>query len=146
VQTLANVVWPALYLEEKLLSALSIGAGLTGEILVLRAALEVPWRRAIGTGFLMNAVSTVVGILLIPFLGLFWETMWEGFGGRYGATASWAVLLVLATAANTAIEIPFAWKVGRVPFGLRLAAWMFAANGVTVGLAFALVRLRPHEL
>lgn len=143
MQTLANVVWPALFLEEKLLSALSIGVGLSLEIFVLRIALEVPWRRAVGTGFLMNAASTLAGILLIPFLGLLWETLWARFGGRYEAVADWAVLLVVATAANTAIEVPFAWRVGRVPFGLPLVAWLFAANGVTVGIAFALVRLRP---
>jgi hypothetical protein len=140
----ADMVWPFLYLEEKLLTVAAVGVGLVVEILALRFALGVGWRRAISTGVCMNAVSALVGVGLIPVCGALWEVMWEALGGRYGAAASWAGMLPLAAAANAIVELPLACSLGRVPFKFRVIGWLFAANMVSVGVAFALVLSNPR--
>jgi hypothetical protein len=66
--------WPAMVLEERLLSVIPIVAGLVVEWLALRfGGFDLSWKKAAVVDVVMNAVSTIVGIVLIPVLGLVWE-------------------------------------------------------------------------
>ena len=70
----ADVVWPALFLEKRLLSIWVISIGLVVEWLVLwLGGFGLSWKRAVVVDLVMNAASTIVGIVLILLAGLAWE-------------------------------------------------------------------------
>ena len=67
---LADMVWPALFLEERILSVAPVAVGLIVEWLALwLGGFGLSWRRAILVDVAMNAVSTFAGIFAIPVLG-----------------------------------------------------------------------------
>jgi hypothetical protein len=71
---LTDIVWPALLLEGRLLSTIPILTGLVVEWLALRfGGFGLSWKRAAIVDVAMNAVSTAVGVVLIPALGIAWE-------------------------------------------------------------------------
>ena len=70
----ADVVWPALVLEQRILSVIPITAGLIVEWAALCfGGFGLSWKKAVVVDVVMNAVSTGVGIVLIPALGFAWE-------------------------------------------------------------------------
>ena len=71
---IADMVWPALVLEERILSAVPIAAGLVVEWLTLwLGGFGLSWKKAAGVDIVMNVVSTGAGVVVMPFLGLVWE-------------------------------------------------------------------------
>jgi hypothetical protein len=70
----ADVVWPALVLEQRILSVIPITAGLIVEWAALCfGGFGLSWKKAAVVDVVMNAVSTGAGIVLIPALGFAWE-------------------------------------------------------------------------
>src|ERR1700722_6453575 len=70
----ADLVWPALLLEQRMIAVLPIAAGLLAEWLVLwLCGFGLTWKKAAVVDLVMNTVSSLVGIPLIPFLGFVWE-------------------------------------------------------------------------
>ena len=107
----ADLVWPALLLEQRMIAGLPIAAGLVAEWLVLwlcgfRLTLEKSGRCR---SFVMNTVSSLVGIPLIPFLGFVWEffpgVIIQKFlhVGTFNPI-TWIATPVLATFATTVVE------------------------------------------
>ena len=70
---MANVVWPALYLETRLLSWWAIAIGLLVEYFYYLKVLKFNKRQALKANLFANLVSAVLGIVLIPALGIAWE-------------------------------------------------------------------------
>jgi hypothetical protein len=70
---MADVVWPALFLEIRLLSWWAIASGLLAEYLFVRWLFSLSIKRAVIATVSANAASTVLGILLIPLAGIAWE-------------------------------------------------------------------------
>ena len=148
----ADMVWPALVLEQRLLSALPIAAGLAFEWLALwLGGFGLSWKRAVIVDIGMNAVSTVVGIVLIPVLGLAWEL----FPGRiiypilHVGTfnpVTWAATLLLAVVATTLVEFATVKWAFRVRADIRRFAILLAANAASVAIAFWSLWMRPPSL
>ncbi|HYD89124.1 MAG TPA: hypothetical protein VEA80_16725 [Vitreimonas sp.] len=143
----ADLVWPALYAEQRLLSLPVIAAGLLIEISVLRLCFSMQWNAALKAGVLANAVSAAIGFFLIPLAGIAWEV----FPGQFINAAfdmgtfnplAWIATFVLATLVTTAIELVVLWKLA-LPRSRRLLLIWCIANAATVAIAFLSLASTP---
>jgi hypothetical protein len=138
----ADVVWPALLLEQRLLSVIPITVGLIVEWLALWfGGFGFSWKKAAVVDVAMNAVSAAVGAVLIPALGLLWELLpgqviHKVFHVGTFNPWTWAATIAIAVLVTTAIEAAVVrWGFKVVLIGRRL--WVLgAANCVSIGIAF----------
>jgi len=148
----ADVVWPALVLEQRLVSVVPIAAGLVVEWLALWfGGFGLSWKRAAVVDIVMNAVSSVLGMVLIPALGFVWEVfpgamLYKIFSVGTFNPGTWAATFVIAVFATTAIEAAVVQWGFKVPLGRRRFWILCAANCVSVGIAFASLWIRPARL
>jgi tellurite resistance protein TehA-like permease len=138
-------------LEQRILSVIPITAGLIVEWLALwRGGFGLSWRKAVVVDVVMNAVSTGVGIVLIPALGLAWEyfpglLVHKVFNVGTFNPGTWAATFVMAVLATTAIEAAV------VRWGFKVSLdrprfWILcAANGVSIAIAFASLWIYPPK-
>src|SRR5882762_5763464 len=135
----ADVVWPALVLEQRILSVIPITAGLIVEWAALCfGGFGLSWKKAAVVDVVMNAVSTGAGIVLIPALGFAWEffpglVLYKVFKVGTFNPGTWAAIFVMAVLATTAIEASVVRWVFKVPLGRRRFWILCAANCVSVG-------------
>ena len=142
----ADVIWPALVLEQRLWSLPPILSGLAVELVVLLWAFRLPFGEAVLVDVVMNLGSTLAGTLLIPLGGLAWE-IGPGlpFADKLGTfnPYAWAATFLIAVGATTLIEAFIVKKVFEISLGRRRFLWLCAANCASVGIAFASFRGRP---
>lgn len=149
---LANIIWPALILMDRLMSEWAIGTGLALEYLVVRKLTNLPSGRAILATLAANAVSTLVGtVILLPLAGFVWE-VFPGEPLNYYLKLpgenpiSFVASCLMGAAINAWIE---GWVL-RKKFGAlggRRQFWvLFGANFVTVALAYASVLYHAPKL
>ena len=148
---LANVIWPALILEGRLLSVLVIAAGLVIEFPFVLRLTDLSPKRCLVADLTMNAVSTLAGIILIPLSGLVWEV---SLGAAVQAIfhlgtfnpAAWIGTGVFAALTNAGIEA----TVLRFVFKQRITkasfCWFWLANGLSVAPALLSLYLHPPRL
>jgi hypothetical protein len=138
---LADVVWPALILAGRLSVWWCIGASLILEAVVLWWFMRMRPLKAAAASIVMNLVSALLGSLLLPMIGLSWESLadqtykvWFGWGTFNWITqiATWLLAVLL----STAIETFVLWLLFYMPWTRRLIVVMLAANAVTVGMAW----------
>ncbi len=148
---LANVVWPALYVETKASSVPIIGLSLALEYLAIRWL----FRRGIGRSLLYtlaaNAASGVVGLVVRPISGLVWElslgwlVMWMFDWGTFNPVA-WFFVPVIGGAINAAFELLTVKLVWKERFSRRAFMVLWAINWITVGMATIWVVLYPPQM
>ena len=148
---LADIVWPALILEQRILNVLPIAAGLVVEWLFLwRADFGLSWKRAVVVDLVMNTVSTGAGIVTIPVLGFLWEifpglVIYKLFNIGTSNPGTWLttfVMPVLATNSVEALVVRFGFK---IPLGSRRFWILCAANVISVAIAFASLWTNPPK-
>jgi len=147
---IADVVWPALYLETRLFSWWAIGVGLVAEYLFIRWLFRRSIQRSVAATVAANAASSVVGVLLIPIAGILWEFFpgsiymhflhWGTFN-----PVTWAATFVLACFINTGIEAVVYKKGFKFQIRRREFLWIAVVNAVSVGIAFVTLFLVPVE-
>jgi hypothetical protein len=148
---LANLVWPALYVETKASSVPIIGLSLVLEYIAIRWLFE----RGIGQSLLYtivaNAASGIVGLFARPLSGLAWElslgalVMWAFDWGTFNPIA-WFFVPVIGGAINAALELltlKLIWK-ERLSSRSFMALWVI--NWITVGLATIWVVLYTPQM
>lgn len=137
----ADVVWPALFLETRLVTWWAIATGLVAEYIFIRYLFEFSVRKAVVVDVCMNLASTLLGILLIPAAGIAWEffpgiILYKVFNIGTFNPGTWAMTFLFAVAINAALEslvIRWAFKTNVSKRGF----WgLFTANVVSVGVAF----------
>jgi hypothetical protein len=145
---LADVVWPALFLEQRLFSWWAIGAGLLAELLFVRYITQLTLGMCVVADIAMNAASSILGLILIPLAGIVWE-IFPGLIfykvcniGTFNPI-TWVATLVFAAIINGALETQvlrfgFKQKIGKRGFWL-----LCLANAVSVGMAFYSVLSHP---
>jgi hypothetical protein len=139
----ADVVWPALFLVDRLTAWWCVGTGLVIEFAILRWALQLPTIRTAFVTIAMNVASSAVGWLTLPWWGWNWEWVVQvrneelGYGTFNPFT--WAETCVLACCLSTVIEW-FCLQIGliglRRPTTKSSVGWLLVANAVTVSLAY----------
>jgi hypothetical protein len=147
---LADLVWPALFLEARILSWWAIGLGLLVELFFLRWLTGFSWAKSLVADIAMNAASSLLGILLIPLAGIAWEffpgiLLYKLLNIGTFNPATWVATFLFAVFINSAVEtlvLRYAYKQG--PFK-RFFWWLALANAISVGLAFASVFRYPPQ-
>lgn len=145
---LANLVWPALYLTSRMFAVWPIAAGLLVELFFVRYATNLRGARCLAADIAMNLASAALGLLLIPLSGIIWEllagiTIHPLFNVGTFNPATWGATVLLAAGVNSLVEglvlqNGFKQKLGRRGFWL-----LFAANLVSVSIAFVSIIIHP---
>lgn len=148
IASYANVVWPALYLEMRVLTWWAILSGLLVEFLFLWKFLRLPIKRAGVAAIAMNAGSTILGILLIPLAGIAWEFFPGSFlyplldVGTF-SPVTWAATFVFAVLINACTEGFVLWKLFKLPWARKLFWGLAAVNSISVGIALGSLFIVP---
>ncbi len=136
--TAADVVWPSLYITKGMLSLKVIFLGLIIELFFVKYFTKIDWKKASIITILMNLITAILGILLIPLSGLGAEFVFEfvfhaydKFGIGTFHWSHWFVSYLLVIFINTLIEGVF------IKLSLKLNLkqtfwWLFVANGISV--------------
>ncbi|CAN5263887.1 hypothetical protein BH20ACI1_BH20ACI1_22300 [soil metagenome] len=139
---LADFVWAALLLEGRLLAIPIILIGLVVEYFFVQQLTGFSVKRSIIADVTMNAISLLLGILLIPLAGLAWEftvgsLLYEQFKISSFGYLAWTATFILAVLINTIIEylvLRKIFKLEKTKSGFR---WLCLANALSVGTTFA---------
>jgi len=146
----ADVVWPALFLETRLLTWWTVSIGLLVEFLVIWKAFGLSAKRAALIDLAANAASVLLGIILIPLAGIAWEVFpglvfYKVFNVGTFNPVTWAATYLFAVAINAGLEWTVIQKGFRLPIGKR-GFWIIAgANAISVAVAFGSLLVFPVE-
>lgn len=127
----ANLIWPSLFFVETYYSWYVILAGLLVETIAARIFLKTGWLRSLGVMLSVNAISAVLGILLIPLSGVLVEVLMLPFGGGTFDISHWILDYVFAALANTCVEGLSMKLIFKYPFK-KVFWWLLAANSVSI--------------
>ena len=135
---LADVVWPALYLVDRMLAFEVIVLGLCVEAVLFRCAFKLTWKHAFVVTSLINVISSIVGAMLLPVWGWYWAEATskreEVMGWGTFNPLSWAETCCFAWLITTMVEwLPLHLLVGKQKYLLSV---LLAANFLSVGLAY----------
>ena len=134
----ADIVWPSLYITKGMLSLKVIFLGLIIELFFVKYFTDINWKKALIITILMNLITAILGILLIPLSGLGAEFVFEfvfhaydKFGIGTFHWSHWLVSYLLVIFINTLIESLL------IKLSLKLNLkktfwWLFIANGISV--------------
>jgi hypothetical protein len=146
----ADVVWPALFLEQRLFSWWAIGLGLVVEFCFVRWLSTLSWRMCIVADLSMNTASALLGIFLLPLVGIAWEyfpgiILYKVFDIETFNPGTWTATFLFAVFINGILE----WLVLRYAFrqkiGRRVFWWLCVANSLSVALAFGSLFVHPPQ-
>lgn len=144
----ADLVWPAMYLEQRILTWWAVGVGLLAEWPAVRHITSWNWAKSAWPTIAINFASTLLGVALIPLAGIGWEffpgvLLYEVFHVGTFNPGTWLATLVLAVFINAVVEL-FALKlIFKIRFSKR-GFWILAlANTASVGAALASVGIAP---
>jgi hypothetical protein len=148
-QLTADLVWPALVLESRLLSVAPIAAGLVVEWLVLYfGGFGFSWKKAIVVDVVMNTASSIIGIFLLPILGVIWEffpgtLIYKALHTGTFNPITWIAAFFLSVGGSTVIEaavVKFAFK---IPLGWKRFGLLSLANFLSTAIAFVSLWTHP---
>ena len=126
----ANVVWPSLYLVQNYFTWYVILVGLAIETGFAKFYLKTTWLRSLLIMLAVNAISALVGIILIPLSGLFVEIILYPFGGSTFDIFHIIFDLFLAILINAWVE-GLSLKLFKYSFDSNFW-WLLVANAVSV--------------
>lgn len=138
----ADVVWSSLYIAKGMISLKVIFWGLIIELLFVKFFAKTNWKKAAIITILMNLITTILGIILIPLSGLGSEIVfdfifhaYDKFGIGTFHWSHWLVSYLLVILLNTFIEGLF------IKLNLKLNLkqsfwWLFIANALSVFMCF----------
>lgn len=145
----ADFIWPALILEKHLLTWWAILAGLVVEFFfVLGITAMNPLKSGLAT-LAMNAVSTILGIVLIPVLSSVAVFLVPGkfhFSRQIVNASYWGITIALAALGNSWIETRVLQMFSKAISPRKMFWWLWVANVLSVGLAYASLRQAGQEI
>ena len=138
----ADVVWPSLYIAKGMLSIKAILLGLFIELFFVKFFTKIDWKKASIITFLMNLITTVLGMIFIPISGLgsefvfdFVFNAYDKFGIGTFHWSHWLISYLLVIFINTFIEGLFI----NLMLNLKLKKifwWLLVANSISVFACF----------
>jgi len=140
----ADVIWPALIFEARLLSLPAILAGLAVEWVIYYFGMRLSWKETTVIDVAANGVSTLVGVLAIPIAGIVLE-LFPGiifdklFQTGTFATINWIFTYVVAVLITAYVELFVINRLFKHPRSRRNKLVVLGANATSVGLAFVSV-------
>lgn len=137
---MANMVWPALYLTGGLYTWWVIAIGLAIEFIAIRRLFMLSPSKAALVDISANAVSALLGVVLIPLSGVIYELFpgllinWAFSWGTFNPVA-WLATVLLAAAVNLFVEGQVMKRIFRLTLSRRTKLVLYATNLATVTLA-----------
>ncbi len=138
----ADLIWPSLYIAKGMLSIKVILLGLIFELLFVKHFTKVSWKKALIVTFLMNLITTILGMIFIPLSGLGSEFVFDfvfhaydkfGIGTFHGS--HWVAAYLLVILINTVIEGLFIKLTLKIKL-LKTCWWLMIANAISVFICF----------
>jgi hypothetical protein len=133
--TYANVIWPSLYISDGMRTWWIIIAGLVVEFLFLKIFTKDNYIKSVFMDIIMNTISTLVGIIVIPLIGLLGEIMFIPFDSLFNTGTfdihHWILAFLLTILCNTVIE-DFSLKLIFKKSFKKMFLWLFCANFISV--------------
>lgn len=130
----ANVIWPSIYILSQVYCWYVIVAGLVVEFFAVKFFGKTSWGRSAVITAVMNAVSALVGWVLIPVSGILTEFLLFPFEQGTFHLSHWIVDYVFVALVNTCVEGLSMKLIFKYSFK-RVFWWLFAANAVSVILS-----------
>lgn len=127
----ANIIWPAVYVSNRLYSWYIILAGLVIEILFIRFAVKQPWKKSALISVVMNAISAIIGIFALPFVGLAVEFALSPVSDNTFSPLHWTIAYIVGLAFNVLIEGSANKLIFHLPFKKNVI-WLTVANAISV--------------
>lgn len=138
----ADLIWPSLYIAKGMLSIKIILLGLIIELFFVKHFTKVNWQKALTVTFLMNLITTILGMIFIPLSGLGSEFIfdfvfhaYDKFGIGTFHWSHWLIAYLLVMFMNTFIECLFI-KLTLKRTILKTFWWLLIANSISVFLCF----------
>lgn len=148
----ADVVWPALYLEERILSFWPIIIGLAIEFWFIKYVFSLNIKKSAIATFAANFLSTIVGVIAIPLTGLVLDIVpelliYNVFDiGTFNPFA-WTMTFIEACLINSYLETIIYRKILNISYSMRSRQfiWVFIANICSVAIALASLWFIPID-
>lgn len=138
----ADLIWPSLYIAKGMLSIKVILLSLIIELFFVKYFAKVNWQKASIVTFLMNLITTILGMIFIPLSGLGSEFIfdfvfhaYDKFGIGTFHWSHWLAAYLLVIFINTFIEglvIKLTLKIKI----LKTFWWLLIANAISVFICF----------
>ena len=127
----ANIVWPSLYIAAGMRSWYIILIGLVIEILFVKYFLKETYLKSILISFVMNLVSTVIGVVLIPLSGLIGEILMIPFDTGTFHPTHWLISYIFAILSNVLVEGLTIKHIFKYRFR-KMFWWLCVANAISI--------------
>ena len=138
----ADIIWPSLYIAKGMLSIKVILLGLIFELLFVKYFTKINWQKALTVTFLMNLITTILGMIFIPLSGLgsefifdFVFHVYDKFGIGTFHWSHWLTAYLLVIVINTLIEGLFIKVTLKIKL-LKTFWWLMIANAISVFICF----------
>ena len=123
----ADVVWPSLYIAAGMVSLKVIVLGLLIELVFVKIFTNINWLKASIITIIMNGVTCLLGVVLIPISGLFVELL----PTKTFHWTHWFLDYLLAILINTIIEGLIIKLILKLKLK-RIFIWLFIANAISI--------------
>ena len=138
----ADLIWPSLYIAKGMLSIKVILLGLIFELFFVKYFTKVSWKKASIVTFLMNLITTFLGMIFIPLSGLGSEFVfdfifhaYDKFGIGTFHWSHWFAAYLLVIFINTFIEGLFIKLTLKIKL-IKTFWWLLIANAISVFICF----------
>ncbi len=128
---MADVIWPSIYIVEGMESIIVIASGFVMEVLCVKFFAKQKWIKSILISAVMNAISTIVGIILIPMSGILVEFILLPFDSGTFAISHWIFDYLMVVLCNVLIEGLVVNYIFNIKFK-KAFWWLFCANLLSV--------------
>lgn len=138
----ADLIWPSLYIAKGMLSIKVILLGLIIELFFVKHFTKINWQKALTVTFLMNLITTILGMVFIPLSGLGSEFIfdfvfhaYDKFGIGTFHWSHWLAAYLLVIFINTITEGLFIKLTLKIKI-LKTFWWLLIANAMSVFICF----------
>ena len=135
---MANVIWPSFYIAEGLSSIYIILAGFIVEFLCIRFLAKEKWPMALLISAVMNGISALVGMALVPLGGAYLSypfIIFSFLSEEIFEVLLWIVPYIFAVFCNVLVEGAVIHFIFHMEFEKSLK-WLIPANLFSVAMCF----------
>lgn len=134
----ANMIWPSLIIVQKYYAWYVILAALIIEVVAAHIFLKTDWLKSILVMVVVNVISALVGLILIPVSGLLIEVLMTPFALGTFSLLNWILEYLCAVLVNTCVEGLMLKWIFKYQFKPNFW-WLFVANLISVIISFVLI-------
>ncbi len=149
----ADIVWPGLVLEERLFSIWSIGLGILVEWPFVFIATKFTWKKSLWVTICINAISAILGILIIPLTNFLMFYMLYPLLQLHNYTQKWLIFnnpfwflnVAFAAIICTLIEMLALIFIFYNRINKKTFLILLVANILSVGIAWISLIINPYK-